>query len=297
MVEIKEIRKKTKRYYYLVHSFREGKKVRKKQVYLGDTIPKDIETKKKDFMQEFYREKFLEDLDRIKKNFNQEHKSFPKSAREKSKETFSTRFTYNTQRIEGSTLTLKETANLLEEGITPSSKPIRDVKEAEAHKKIFFKMLEYEKNLSLQSVLEWHRELLKDTKSDIAGKIRSHNVELSQSKFKPPMRIELEILLKEFFDWYNKNKSKIHPVELAGLVHLKFVTIHPFTDGNGRISRLMMNFILKRYKFPFLDIPYTKRSSYYNALERSQIKKDDNIFIQWFFRRYLQEYKKYINFK
>ncbi len=295
MVEIKEIKKGTKKYYYLVHSFRKGKKINKKQIYLGDFIPKDIETKKKDFMQEFYKEKFLGDLDKIKKNFNEEYKSFPKSAKEKSKETFATRFIYNTQRIEGSTLTLKETAGLLEEGITPSLKPIRDVKEAEAHKRIFFKMLEYKKDLSRQSILEWHRELLKETKLDIAGKIRNHKVEISQSKFKPPMHIELEFLLKEFFDWYKKYKSKIHPVELAALVHLKFVTIHPFTDGNGRISRLMMNFVLKKNKFPLLDIPYTKRNSYYNALERSQLKKEDNIFIQWFFRRYLQEYQKYKN--
>jgi Fic family protein len=108
------------------------------------------------------------------------------------------------------------------------------------------------------------------------------------------MHIELDTLLKEFFDWYNKEKKNIHPVELAALVHLKFVTIHPFSDGNGRISRLMMNFALKDNNFPLLDIQYIKRAGYYNALERSQIKNDENIFIQWFFRRYLAEYKKYL---
>lgn len=294
MVELKKIKKGNKEYYYLVHSYRKGKTVKKKQVYLGDSIPKDIEERKKRFMQDFYKGKFLDKLDKIKKNFNAEYNSLPKSAKEKSKEIFAIKFTYNTQRIEGSTLTLKETANLLENGITPPSKPIRDVKEAEAHKKIFFEMLDYEKDLSLQIVLKWNKELLKDTKEDIAGKIRNHDIAIAQSKFKPPIYIELDTLLKEFFDWYNKNKSRLHPVELAGLVHLKFVTIHPFTDGNGRISRLMMNFILKKNKFPLLDIPYIKRNSYYNALERSQIKKDDNIFIQWFFRRYLAEYNKYL---
>jgi Fic family protein len=108
------------------------------------------------------------------------------------------------------------------------------------------------------------------------------------------MHLELDTLIKEFFDWYNKEKKVLHPAELAALIHLKFVTIHPFTDGNGRISRLMMNFVLKKFNFPMLDIPYTKRSSYYNALERSQVNKDENIFIQWFFRRYLAEYKGYL---
>jgi Fic family protein len=294
MVELKKIRRGKKEYFYLVHSHREGKSVKKKQAYLGDAIPKDLDEKKKKFMQEFYKEKFIGDIDKIKENFAVEYKNLPKTAKEKSKENFAVKFTYNTQRIEGSTLTLKETANLLERGITPNSRPLNDVKEAEAHKKVFFEMLDYEKDLNLQIVLKWHKELMNETKSDIAGKIRNHKVAISQSKFKPPMHIEIDILLKEFFEWYNQNKFNLHPVELAALVHLKFVTIHPFADGNGRISRLMMNFILKRHKFPLLDIQYSKRTSYYNALERSQTKKEDNIFVQWFFRRYLDEHKSYI---
>jgi len=294
MVEIKKIKKGKKEYFYLVHSYRSGKSVQKKQFYLGDSIPKNIEKMKKEFMQEFYREKFMKDLETVKKNFNKEYSKMPISAKKKSKDTFVVKFTYNTQRIEGSTLSLKDTANLLERGITPSSKPLRDVKEAEAHKKVFFEMLDYKKDLNLQVVLRWHEELMKQTAEDIAGKIRDHNVLISQSKFKPPMNLELEFLLKEFFEWYKKERNKIHPVELAALVHLKFVSIHPFSDGNGRISRLMMNFILKKHSFPFLDIPYTKRNSYYNALERSQIKREESIFVQWFFRRYLAEYKNYL---
>ncbi|MBU3958163.1 MAG: Fic family protein, partial [Nanoarchaeota archaeon] len=63
-------------------------------------------------------------------------------------------------------------------------------------------------------------------------------------------------LLEEFFGWYNKNKGRLHSVELAALAHLKFVTIHPFSDGNGRISRLLMNFVLHKHGFPMLNIPY-----------------------------------------
>jgi len=294
MVEIKKINKGKKEYFYLVHSYRSKKSVQKKQLYLGDSIPKNIEEMKKEFMQEFYREKFIKNLEIVKKNFNKEYSKMPISAKKKSKNTFAVKFTYNTQRIEGSTLSLKDTTNLLERGITPTSKPLRDVKEAEAHKKVFFEMLNYEKDLNLQIILEWHNELMRQTAKDIAGKIRNHNVLISQSKFKPPMSLELEFLLKEFFEWYKKEKDKLHPVELAALVHLKFVSIHPFSDGNGRISRLMMNFVLKKNGFPFLDIPYTKRNSYYNALERSQIKKEESIFVQWFFRRYLAEYKNYL---
>lgn len=295
MVELKKLKKGNKEYFYLAHSYREGKSIKKKQVYLGDSIPEDIEDKKRKFMQEFYAKKFLKNIDKIKKNFNAEYKPMPKSAKEKSKENFAIKFTYNSQKIEGSTLTLKETANLLENGISPGSKSLRDAKEAEAHKKVFFEMLDYEKNMNLRTILKWHKDLMQDTKEDIAGKIRNHDVAIAQSKFMPPMHIELSTLLQEFLDWHNREKKNLHPVELAALVHLKFVTIHPFSDGNGRISRLMMNFILKNNNFPLLDILYTKRNSYYNALERSQINGDDNIFIQWFFRRYLAEYKKYLN--
>lgn len=294
MVELKEIQKGNKKYYYLVHSYRKGKSVKKKQLYLGEVLPKDVEKKKKEFMQEFYKEKFLGDIDKIQKNFEKEYNAMPPSARKKSKDTFAVKFTYNTQRIEGSTLSLKDTAKLLEDRITPSSRPVGDVKEAEAHKSVFEEMINYEKDLNLQTVIEWNKRLLERTKPDLAGKIRSHQVTIARSKFTPPLAIEMELLLREFFEWYNKNKNKVHPVELAALVHLKFVTIHPFGDGNGRISRLMMNFVLKKHRFPLLDIPYTKRDSYYNALERSQVKNQDNIFIQWFFRRYLAEYKRYL---
>jgi len=294
MVELKKIKKGGKEYFHLADSYREGRSIKKKQLYLGNKIPVDIENIKKKFMQEFYTENFLKHINNIKNNFNAEYSPMPKSAKEKSKENFAVKFTYNSQRIEGSTLTLKETANLLEDGISPSHKPLRDAREAETHKTVFFEMLNYNKNLNLQIILKWHKNLMQETHKDIAGKIRNHNVAIAQSKFKPPMYIELETLLKEFFDWYNQEKKRMHPVEFAALTHLKFVTIHPFSDGNGRISRLVMNFVLKDNNFPLLDIQYTKRASYYNALERSNLKKDNNIFIQWFFRRYLEEYRKYL---
>ncbi len=110
----------------------------------------------------------------------------------------------------------------------------------------------------------------------------------------PPFPAEIYPLLSEFFKWYNKNKDKRHPVELAALVHIKFVTIHLFTDGNGRLSRLMMNFVLHQYEFPLLNIHYVNRTGYYNALERAQMKKEDNLFVQWLFRRYVKEYGRYL---
>lgn len=218
----------------------------------------------------------------------------PKSVREKELGRFATTFTYDTQRIEGSTLTRRETTDLLERGITPKNKPMRDAQEATAHRDLFFEILKSKKDLSLHEIQEWHWKLFNKTKPDIAGKLRTYQVGIGDSKFMPPAPVEVYPMLTEFFQWYNKNKNKLHPIELAALSHLKFVTIHPFGDGNGRVSRLIMNFILNRKKYPMLDIQYVGRNSYYNALEKSQVNKEDKTFLQWFIKRYVKEYKKYL---
>jgi Fic family protein len=293
MVTIKKKVLKGQTYYYLEHSIRKGRLVHKKQVYLGRKIPPNIEAIKKDFLDAIYNAKWYVDLDRIKQKFSKEQRMIPKSVREKELQNFVTRFTYDTQRIEGSTLTRRETADLLERGIAPKSKPMRDVQEAQAHRDLFYEILKSKKELSLQVVLGWHWNLFHLTKPDIAGKIRKYPVAISGSKFVPPSPVEVYPMLTEFFRWYNKNKDKLHPVELAALAHLKFVTIHPFGDGNGRITRLIMNFILNKKDYPMLDIPYEGRNSYYNALERSQVKKEERIFLQWFVKKYIKEYRRY----
>ncbi len=281
-------------YYYLEHTVRSGKTSIRKDLYLGKNIPKDIDAIKNTFLHDIYKERWYPKLDNIKKNYAKEQNKTPKSAKTKNMYDFAVKFTYDTQRIEGSTLTLRETADLLDKGITPGNRSITDVKEAELHEELFYTILEQEKDLSLQTILYWHKELFGETKQDIAGKIRSHQVMISGSRFTPPFPAELFILLKEFFRWFNKNKNSLHSVELAALTHLKFVSIHPFSDGNGRISRLMMNFVLHRKGYPMMNIEYRTRSSYYTALERSQVKVQEHIFIQWFFRNYIKKNKDYV---
>ena len=290
-LRIKEVNHK--KYYYLEHTIRNGNKFANKRKYLGSEIPKDIEIIKEKFMHEIFLEKFKKALDTIKRKFREDFASYPPSAKEKYIESFMIKFTYNTNRIEGSTLSLKETADLLQQHITPKNKPIGDVKETEAHKKVFYQMLGHRKELNLGTVLYWHKLLLQDTKPDIAWVIRQHQVAIARSKAELPIPAELDVLLHEFFIWYNKNKDKLNPVVLAALVHLKFVTIHPFSDGNGRISRLMMNFALNKYGHPMLSIEYTNRNSYYNALERSQTKNKEYIFVQYLIKRYIKFYRKY----
>ena len=282
-------------YYYLEHAFRENGKVSKRSRYLGRRVPKDLEEIKRQLVYEADKEKWFDKFDLIRKNYAAERARTPETARQGLLKEFSVRFTYDTQRIEGSTLNLRETARLLGEGISPSGKPLQDAKEAEAHQKVFFTMLSYKKDLTLGEVLHWHKTLFAGTKPDIAGLIRKHGVKIAGSKFTPPSPVELQPLLRQFFSWYESRRVKIHPVELAALTHLKWVSIHPFSDGNGRISRLMMNFVLYRHGFPMLNIDYATRQSYYNALEKSQVKNQERIFCQWLFRKYLKENKPYLD--
>lgn len=294
MVSIKKKIIKKKTYYYLEHSYRKNEKVLKKEKYLGTKIPKNIDKLKDDLLLEVYDELWYKKFDIIKENFNKNQNKMPRSIQEKELETFAVKFTYATNKIEGSTLTHLETALLLEKGITPANRPIEDVKEAELHKKVFYEMLEYKKNITIATLVHWHKELFKETKKDKAGIIRNYDVGITGSKYVPPHAIELDFLLREFFDWYNQNKNKMHPVHLAALVHFRFVSIHPFGDGNGRITRLFMNYVLHKNGYPMLIIDYTNRRSYYNALETSNIKNDESISTLWFFRRYLKENKKYL---
>lgn len=294
MVSIGRKTVKGRIYYYLEHSYRDGKKIQKRSIYLGSKIPKNIEEIKEKFLDDISRKTWQADIERIRKNYSKNQRAMPRSIREKELENFAINFTYDTQKIEGSTLTRKETADLLERGITPKNKPMRDVQEAEAHRDLFFDILESKKDLSLREIQDWHWRLFNKTKKDIAGKFRNYQVAIRGSKFLPPSPVEVFPMLSEFFAWYNKKKDRLHPVELAAIAHLKFVTIHPFGDGNGRISRLVMNFILERKKYPMLDIPYEGRNRYYSALERSQVKKEERISLQWFIRRYIKEYKRYL---
>jgi len=293
MVTVVKRKVKGAAYYYLEHTVRVGSKFTRKSKYLGKTVPDDIERLEKEFLLELKRERWFKDFDSIKKNYAVETKATPLSSRDKLLREFSVRFTYDTQRIEGSTLSLRQTSQLLEEGITPSGKAVADVKEAEAHHRVFLEMQKERRDLTLPLVLEWHWEMFKHTKPDVAGRVRRRGIRISGSRFVPPSPVELQPMLGDFFAWYRRTGSSLHPVELAALVHLKFVTIHPFADGNGRISRLIMNFVLRRAAYPMFNIEAKERAAYYNALERSQLKADDEVFARWLFRRYRKDFAPY----
>jgi len=105
---------------------------------------------------------------------------------------------------------------------------------------------------------------------------------------------EIPKKLTEFFDWLCKYDPRKNVVEFACLAHCRFVSIHPFGDGNGRISRLIMNYILLKHNYPLLMIKNTDRRPYFKSLERSQLNHDEIHFLKWFMRYYIKENRQYL---
>lgn len=229
-------------------------------------------------------------LERIKEKQRVELQRMPKSIKEKFLHDFIIKFTADTNRIEGSTLTLQETSLILKDKLVPRGASTKEVKEVENHEKAFDFMYTYQDDLSLDFILKMHALLLQNIDDEITGKIRDFNVMISGSVFKPVPHEHVDFEMKEFFIWYEEAKKKLHPFEIAGLVHLYFVTIHPFGDGNGRMARLLLNFILKRHEYPMLNILYKEREDYYGALQECQIKKIQKPFLEYLFEEYKKQY-------
>lgn len=285
MVSVIEKKNGTKKVYYLHMTLRSKKGYKNLDKYLGITLPADLRTKKLDFFIDSQKEQ-LDNISELISKSNFQKSKLPKTVQENQLFDFAVKFTYNTNRIEGNTLSLNDSYLLLRDQISPP-KSMRDIKETESHQKLFLELIKKNQQITYQNLLNWHYLLFKDTKKDIAGKIRNYQVGISGCKFLPPSPTELSAELTDFFKWYNKQKSSYHPVVLAGLVHLRLVTIHPFGDGNGRITRLLMNIVLSNNNYPLFIIDYKHRKSYYSALEKSQVKDDDSYFLSWFIKSYL----------
>lgn len=268
-------------YFYLQHSFRKDGRVVTRERYLGKSVPDDIEEIKAELRREA-EEAQSKKLEKIRGRFQREWARYPDSAREKELQEIAIAFTYNTNAIEGSTITLEETRQILEDRIAPS-KPLADIRETEAHAKVFLQMLKAGERMSEDLLLRWHEEIFRETKPDIAGKFRDYMVRVGP--YVAPDWREMGELMKQLMTFVSK--SRFNPVETAARAHYIFEKIHPFGDGNGRIGRLLMNNILWKQGYPMLIVEYRKRKSYYKALERTE-----EGFADYFIRRYMSVHKK-----
>jgi Fic family protein len=192
---------------------------------------------------------------------------------------FHTAYTYESNRIEGNTLTLQETHLVINEGITIGGKSMHEHLEAVNHQQAihFITDLVHDQLRFNSHVLKQiHQLILKGIQDQHAGKYRQIQVLISGSKHVPPAPYLLDKLMEDYFLFYEQNLGRLHPVILAAEMHERLVTIHPFIDGNGRTARLVMNLILWQHGYTTVNIKGGKKSrfAYYNALEKVQLHHD-----------------------
>ncbi len=192
------------------------------------------------------------------------------------------RWIYNSNAIEGNTLTLKETKVALE-GITIGGKTIREHFEVINHRQA----IGYVENLVAagEPLSQWqiksvHQLILKNIDDANAGSYRSVNVVIAGAEHVPPDFVIVPDAMSRFIDWYVGSAQSLHPVERAARVHADFVKIHPFVDGNGRTARLLMNLELMKSGFPAVVLPVEKRLEYYEALDCAHTQDNYSPFLQ-----------------
>ena len=282
--EIKE--KKGRKYYYRVKSIKIDKKTKKERVYLGVNLPRDKLRKKEkeadkklNVFDVILTDDEIKVLDSIRRHFSKE----PKENYENRYEHFCSLFTYDSTGIEGNTLTFEETSFLLFEGIVPKGKPMREIYEILNHKKAFDYILTYKGDINKEFILTLHRLVVINTlKDDLISQIGKYrNVQVFIGRSIPPSAREVPKKMTNLLRWYSVNKKRLHPLVLSSYFHTEFEKIHPFVDGNGRVGRLILNFILYKNKYPMINIPKKKRFSYYKVLQEAQYNGNLRPFVKF----------------
>jgi Fic family protein len=196
----------------------------------------------------------------------------PETALRRLNEQLTVEWIYNSNAIEGSTLTLKETQLILETGLTIGGRSLREHFEVINHKEA----IEYVEALSTGAdpitpfhVRQIHRLVLTKIDDDNAGQYRNLPVHITGSAHQPPESWDVPPLMSDWGDWLDGPALSLHPIERAALAHHRLVTIHPFIDGNGRTARLVMNLLLLREVYPPTIIMRVNRRQYYRVLAQA----------------------------
>jgi Fic family protein len=275
--EIREIEGK-KQNYLIYNSRKKGKWVKKsKFIGFGDIAKEKIGRLKKEFEKELIENKESKDLskeqiveiEKIKEIYNEKISCLSREEFEEFEKNFFTELTYDSNAIEGSSLSLGDTDLILNEGLVPEGKTLREINEAKNHLEAIKFLDNYKGDLNELFILKLHSIILKDISENFAGRYRENKVRIFRSDVKFPDYTQVPQLIGNLIYWYKKNKIKMHPFELAITFSMKLVSIHPFVEGNGRISRLIMNFLLKKKNYPWINIYMKQRAEYLRAVRKA----------------------------
>ena len=192
-------------------------------------------------------------------------------------------YTYDSNRIEGNTLTLRETDLVVHKGLTIGGKPLVEHLEAINHYEaveMIRDLAQQEAVFSRYTLLSLHNLVLRGIDKHYAGRYRDIPVSISGSRHTPPQPWLVEKQMEDYFLFYEENRKTLHPILLAAEMHERLVTIHPFVDRNGRTSRLIMNLILLQRGYPIAIIKgdTESRLAYYDALEQCNLGQQKQSF-------------------
>lgn len=203
-----------------------------------------------------------------------EYRPLPKGVVSKLNEQFAIEMTYNSNAIEGNTLTLQETAWVIQDGLTIKGKPMKDHLEARDHYNALTYLYELVEHNAQQTISEMlirtiHQLVVRETEQETAGAYRTGNVLITGANHTPPDVSAVPGAMQDLIEWTRLKQKKLHPVELAAIVHHKLVNIHPFFDGNGRTARVVMNLLLLGEGYPLAIVLKNDRKKYYQSLAKA----------------------------
>ena len=204
------------------------------------------------------------------------YRSLPPETLKSLREYYRVGLTYTSNALEGNSLTESETKVVIEDGLTIEGKPLRDHYEAVGHAKAYDYIYQITEKGSLEEedVLVLHRLFYQQIDAEKAGKYRDVKVYISGSRYAVSAVSKIPAEMQKLVKWYNNNEKKLHPIELAATLHQRFVFIHPFVDGNGRVARLLMNIALLRNGFTIAIIPAVLRHEYIYSLEAAHTRPE-----------------------
>jgi Fic family protein len=207
-------------------------------------------------------------IDNLKMKINN-YRPFPSNTAKSLHDKLIVEWTYNSNAIEGNTLTMSETKVVLE-GITIGGKSVVEHLETINHREaILFieELISNKEQLTEWNIKNIHALILKEIDNKNSGRYRNENVLISGAKHIPPKHFELDHFMQKLIREYEKEWKAYHPVVKASLLHGEFVKIHPFIDGNGRTARLLLNFELMKHGYTPIIIKNERRADYYDALD------------------------------
>ena len=218
-------------------------------------------------------EKLLHSIEGKKRELDR-YRPLNSSIVRKLEEEFTIAWTYNSNAIEGNTLTLQETEIVINKGITIGGKTVNEHFEAINHKngiEYIRSIVGKKEKITEETVKKLHELILKSIDDGEAGCYRRQNVRIVGARLLPPQSVKIPHLMKEFTAWLNEGEDTITIAKLAAEIHYRFVIIHPFIDGNGRVARLLMNLLLMKHGYPPAIILKVDRKRYYRVLNEANL--------------------------